>query len=116
MKIWIVDDEPDMCHNLAYILRRKNFDVHTFNCPLHTLGQIETAAPEWIISDFKMPRMDGKNFFLRIKEKWHGNFVLMTGELDADIESLKSLGIKEVLFKPHDLSRILTLVENSPRE
>jgi DNA-binding response OmpR family regulator len=114
MKIWIVDDEPEICHSLAYVLRKKNFEVHTFNSPLHAVDNLRDP-PECIICDFKMPHMDGREFFLRIKQGWQGIFLLLTGELDADITELKSLGIKEVLFKPNDLSRILSIVENLPR-
>jgi|GEM_PF-2970513 len=116
MKIWVIDDEPEICNILDYLLKREGHEVTTFESPLRALEHIKSESPEVLICDFKMPAMSGLEFYLKIKNSWSGHFIMLTGEPNADPRELKQLGIKEVLFKPRDLTRILAvIIDLSPK-
>lgn len=112
MKIWVIDDEPEICNILDYLLKREGHDVTTYESPLRALERIHSESPEVFICDFKMPAMSGLEFYLKIKEAWTGHFIMLTGEPSADPREMQQVGIKEVLFKPRDLTRILTLIKD----
>ncbi len=112
MNVWVIDDEPEICTILEYLLKRDGYHVTAFDGPFHALEIIKQSPPEILICDFKMPLMSGLEFFLKIKNTWSGHFIMLTGELSADPLELKQIGIKEVLFKPRDLTRILSIISD----
>ncbi len=110
--LWVVDDEPEICDLLKLLLSEAGYIVTSFPHPVAALDALPHSAPEMIVSDFKMPEMNGLDFFLEIRNHWSGKFIMLTGEPTANPVELKSLGIKEVLFKPRDLTRILTVIQD----
>ncbi len=110
MRVWVIDDESEICQILAYLLKRDGHEIRTFENPLHALDAITTDRPETVICDFKMPQMNGLEVFKNIKKTWHGHFIILTGEPSTDPQELTAQGIREVLFKPRDLPRIQTLL------
>lgn len=111
MKIWVVEDETEICHILEYLLKRDGHDCTSFENPIQALKSLASNPPEVIICDFKMPQMNGLDFYLEIKDQWKGDFIMLTGEPSTDPSELRSIGIKEVLFKPRDITRILTVLK-----
>lgn len=95
--------------------------LQDLNCLLYSFGNAEDAlmfAKEKkcfaIISDFRMPGMNGVEFCKRIKrERADCRFVLLTGFADKQtaIEGLR-FGIDDILEKPQDLSRLHDLAES----
>jgi DNA-binding NtrC family response regulator len=116
MKVWVIDDELEICQILDYLLKRHGHECLTFENPLIAIECLGEKPPAVIICDFKMPQMNGLDFFLKIKHQWNGEFIILTGEPSADPKELQSLGIKEVLFKPRDLTRILTIIDDMARD
>jgi DNA-binding NtrC family response regulator len=57
--IVIVDDEPDMVENCARILRRAGHRCLTATDPHRALALVESDSPDLLLSDLKMPGMDG---------------------------------------------------------
>lgn len=112
MKIWVIDDEPEICNILEYLLKREGHDVTTFDGPINALEMISNDPPEVLVCDFKMPLMSGLEFYLKIKNTWSGDFIMLTGEPSADPLELQQMGIKEVLFKPRDLTRITSVLND----
>ncbi len=112
MKVWIIDDEPEIRQVLEFILQRDGHKVECFETPLPALEKFKSEQPEFCVCDFKMPQMNGLDFYMAIREKWSGHFIMLTGEPSADPNELKNLGIKEVLFKPRDLTRLSAVIKD----
>ena len=112
MNVWVIDDEPEICNILDYVLKCEGHEVKTFDSPLQALELLAHSPPEILICDFKMPCMSGLDFYMKIQNSWKGHFIILTGEPSADPMELKKIGIKEVLFKPHDLVRILAVIKD----
>ena len=59
-KILIVDDEPDMLKLLSMILREKtSYEITTTNNPVEALELAKKGVFDLVISDLKMPGLDG---------------------------------------------------------
>ncbi len=85
-RILLVDDEPAILEGLQFQLR-KRFDVFTAANGLQGLAQIGSSAPfAVVLSDMRMPRMDGAEFLTRVRQAAPDTVrVLLTGQ--ADIHS-----------------------------
>ena len=68
-KILIVDDEPDMLKLLSMILKEKTpYDITTTNNPLEALELVKKGAFDLVISDLKMPGLDGIELIDAVKQ------------------------------------------------
>jgi DNA-binding NtrC family response regulator len=63
--VLIVDDEPDMVENCARILRRAGHHCLTATDPHRALGLLESDAPDLLLTDLKMPGLDGMELMRR---------------------------------------------------
>ena len=58
-KILVVDDEKSMIQFLSALLRRESYDVMTAGSGAEALEIVRERAPDVMITDVKMPEMDG---------------------------------------------------------
>jgi len=58
-RVLIVDDEPDMVENCARILRRATHDCITTTDPRQGLELLDSVHPDLLLTDLKMPGVDG---------------------------------------------------------
>lgn len=100
--ILVVDDEPDICDVLRIILSDLGYEVHTAgngNEGLHLFREID---PPIILTDIRMPGLDGIEFLKKIKQENRDTEVIMItghGDMDLAIESLKLEAI-DFITKP----------------
>ncbi len=66
--ILIVDDEPDMVDSCARILRRAGHHCSTTTDPHRALALLESARPDLLLTDLKMPEVDGLALLQRAHE------------------------------------------------
>ena len=67
LKILVVDDEPDACRLLQYVLGECHADVVTASSAAEAVPLVETARPDILISDIGMPEVDGYELLRRIR-------------------------------------------------
>jgi DNA-binding NtrC family response regulator len=67
-RILIVDDEPDMLDNCSRILSRQGYACTTAGDGEAALGILERERPDLLLTDFKMPGMDGMTLLRRAHE------------------------------------------------
>jgi two-component system response regulator HydG len=67
-RVLIVDDEPDMVESCARILGRAGYQCLTTTDPEQALGLVESEGPDLLITDLKMPGLDGLELIRRSRE------------------------------------------------
>jgi CheY-like chemotaxis protein len=68
-RILIVDDEPDITLTFKISLESTGlYEVYTFNEPLKALTNFKTHSYDLVITDIKMPTMNGCEFSQKVKE------------------------------------------------
>ena len=67
-RVLIVDDEPDMVENCARILGRAGYECLTASDPRRGLTMLETEGPDLLLTDLKMPEVDGMELLRRARE------------------------------------------------
>jgi DNA-binding NtrC family response regulator len=67
--VYVVDDEQIIAFTLAAILKKSGFSAVAFTNPLDALKSSEFQPPSILISDVKMPEMNGVELAVRIKSR-----------------------------------------------
>jgi len=114
-RILIVDDELNAREALDDLLREEGYQTETARDGIQALEKIVIFEPEVVLTDLKMPRMDGLELLERSKKALpYGAFVVMTafGSIDTAVEAIKR-GAENYLTKPLDLGALCALVERA---
>ncbi|BAY26123.1 response regulator receiver modulated serine phosphatase with GAF sensor [Calothrix sp. NIES-2100] len=116
LKLMVVDDEPDNL-DLLYRTFRRDFDVYQAS---HALSALEILDKEGemavIISDQRMPEMNGTEFLSRTVERFPDTIrILLTGFTDVEdlVDAINSGQVFKYITKPWNPQRLKVLVEQA---
>lgn len=112
-KVLLVDDDPNLLEASERLLRRR-FDIEIGRGPAAGLEAIDQRGPyAVVVSDMRMPEMDGVEFLSRVKEKLPDSIrIMLTGhpELRTAVDAVNHGNIFRFLTKPcssEDLALVL---------
>ena len=112
-KVLIVDDDLDALEMMQDLFETKGYISITARNGLEALEAIKNQEPDIILSDIRMPEMDGMQL-LRVltKDYPHIPVIMITahGTIKTAVEAMK-IGAKDYILKPLSLDEILTKVE-----
>jgi CheY-like chemotaxis protein len=109
----IVDDEPMVLHALQAILLREGYQVFTASSGEEGLSLLEKQRIQVILSDLKMPKMNGIEFFEKVIELYPETVrVILSGQMDlCDIlDAINKSQIYRYLNKPWNNEEVKTTV------
>jgi len=111
--ILIVDDETDACQNLSDILCDLGYRVDVALDGGHALELVGRRTYDVALLDLKMPGMDGVELFKRIREfRSETVVIVVTAFAGGKIaEAARDAGADQIVAKPVNLKRLLSLVE-----
>ncbi len=116
-QILVVDDEPNLRRVLSAQLERDGYEVHTAEDGEQALGILKEHHIDLVITDLRMPRIDGMEL-LRRAQKLDAELpvVMITahGTVDNAVEALKT-GAFDYLTKPFDQVEVRTIVAKALR-
>lgn len=116
IKIIIVDDEKDVTDYLKSELHAydEQFEVTAYNVGYDALRAIRENRFDLLITDIAMPDMDGYELYTKVKdEKPELPIIMMTGfgyDPTHIVVNTKKAGLKDVIFKPFDMNRLVALI------
>jgi len=115
MKISIVDDEKDMRESITQWLTLSGYETESFDSASNALKYIGKEHPGIVISDIKMPGMDGIEFLKKLMVKDSTlPVILITGHGDVAIAvEAMHLGAYDFLEKPFDPNKILEIAKRA---
>jgi signal transduction histidine kinase len=102
MKLLIIDDEKPVLEMLELSLSSEGYDVLTAESGSEGLSVFADKAPEIVITDIKMPGMDGIEVLKRIKSANEDAEVIVItghGDMDSAIQALQN-GASDFITKP----------------
>ena len=114
-RILIVDDEEIICNILARRLTREGYSCTTAHNGREGLNHFYKDTFSLIISDIKMPEMDGVELLKKVKAVNPNMMVIMVTaypEIDMAVEAMR-LGAYDFLIKPADLDFVVLSVKKA---
>lgn len=114
--ILLVDDEPGVLSSLRRLLRPTGYRVITAEGGTAALEMLAVYPVDLIISDMRMPGMNGAEFLARAREQYPSVMrILLTGysEVDAAVRAINEGGVYRYLNKPWDDQDLLLTVKHA---
>jgi two-component system response regulator FixJ len=116
--VYVIDDDEAMRDSLDFLLDSSGFGVTLFDNAQGFLDALSGLAFGCVVSDVRMPGIDGIELLKRMKAQ-HSSFpiLIMTGHGDVPlaVEAMK-LGAVDFLEKPFDDDRLIGMIEAAMRQ
>lgn len=113
--VLIIDDEDNIRSGLMLSLKSEGFDVQGAASGVEALDKINLFLPDLIVSDIKMPGLNGLELLEQVKIK-HPSIpvIMLTGHagLDDAVTAMK-LGAYDFLTKPVHLDKLILLIQRA---
>jgi DNA-binding NtrC family response regulator len=122
VKVLIVEDEPHALMGLAELISGWGYRTETACDGIEGWEKAVAWDPAIVVTDLKMPRMDGIGLLTKLSEGGSGlnanlAVVVLTamGSIELAVEAMK-LGAYDFLQKPVDATRLKTILANATRQ
>ncbi len=115
MKVAIVDDEKDMRQSISQWLALSGFDTESFASAEEALKGLTADYPGIVVSDIRMPGMDGMQFLRKLKSVDSTLPVIMItghGDVPMAVEAMR-IGAFDFLEKPFNPDRMTELAKKA---
>jgi two-component system nitrogen regulation response regulator GlnG len=117
-RVWVIDDDRSIRWVLERALQRADMDVRTFDNAGDALKALEADRPDAVVSDIRMPGIDGLELLERIHDR-HPQLPVLIMTAHSDLDSAVSAfhgGAFEYLPKPFDVDEAVDQVKRACRQ
>ncbi len=114
-RILVVDDEPTARLGLEKLLRRKGYRVQSEADGEAALKAAEEFAPDVVVTDLKMPRMDGIELLKQLRAQDRDVPVIVAtafGEVASAVSAMRA-GADDYLTKPLEIDELILAIERA---
>jgi two-component system nitrogen regulation response regulator GlnG len=114
-RVWVVDDDKSIRWVLEKALDQANIATESFECAEALMERLAQAQPDAIISDIRMPGIDGLTLLSHINESHPELPVIITtahSDLDSAVTSYQR-GAFEYLPKPFDIDEVVAITRRA---
>lgn len=111
-----VDDEPSILSSLKRLFRPHGYRIHTAESGDEALEILEREPVDLVVSDMRMPEMDGAAFLERVRQQWPGVVrILLTGyaDIESTVNAINRGEIYRYINKPWDDHDIVLTVRDA---
>lgn len=111
-----VDDEANILSALKRLFRPQGYNILTATSAKEGLTLLEKEHVDLVISDMRMPEMNGAQFLEQVKSRWPNSVrLLLTGyaEMSATVDAINKGGIYRYISKPWEDTEMLILVREA---
>ena len=114
--ILVVDDEPQITRVLKTTLSSQGYGVRSAGDGLEALEEMKNWAPDLLITDLRMPNMDGLELCRRVRETSQIPIIVLSvkGEEPIKVEALDA-GADDYITKPFSVNELLARVRAALR-
>ena len=116
--VHVVDDDSAMRDSLSFLLETTDIAARTYESALALLNRADRLEPGCILTDVRMPEMNGLEMVRRLSELGVRHpVIVMTGHADVPlaIEAMRA-GVKDFIEKPFDDEALLSSIRSALAE
>ena len=113
--VHVVDDDPAIRDSLAFLLDTADLVSRTYESAAELLAEANSLAPGCIVTDVRMPDMNGLEMVRRLSEMGIRHpVIVMTGHADVPlaIEAVRA-GVKDFIETPFDDEALLSSIRSA---
>lgn len=113
--VWIVDDDQSMRWVLEKALAKAGVPARSFASAAHMLDALRTDLPSVLVTDIRMPGMDGLSLLQQVKQQ-HPELPIIVMTAFTDLNSTVAAfqkGAFDYLPKPFDLNAAVALIQRA---
>ncbi len=117
-RVLIVEDEVHALTGLAELVSAWGYQTETACDGVEAMEQLDDWNPGIVVTDLKMPRMDGLQLLTRLVETQRNYAVVVLtaqGSIDLAVDAMK-MGAYDFIQKPVDPTRLRTILSNASRQ
>ncbi|MBN8614175.1 MAG: sigma-54-dependent Fis family transcriptional regulator [Deltaproteobacteria bacterium] len=114
-RVLVVDDEPSARSGLEKLLASEGYAVWGAENGLAALERVDEVAPDVVVTDLKMPAMDGLELLARLRQRDAPLPVIVVtafGEVASAVAAMRQ-GAEDYLTKPIDVDALLVSLERA---
>jgi len=118
LEVWVVDDDQSVRWVLEKALRQAGMETRSFERGEHMLKALQSDMPDVLITDVRMPGMDGLTLLDRLSRR-HPELPIIVVTAHTDLENAVAAyegGAFEYLPKPFDVDEAVELVRKAARQ
>lgn len=111
-----VDDEPSILSSLRRMFRPAGYRIHAATSGQEGLAILAKESIDVVISDMRMPEMNGAEFLERVREDWPDTVrMLLTGyaDMQSTVAAINHGGIYRYISKPWNEGDLLATVREA---
>ena len=114
-KVLIVEDEENERVGLAELISGWGYRTETARDGLEGLEKVEVFSPGIVLTDLKMPRMDGMDLLAKLEERSESIAVIVVtaqGTIESAVKAMQ-IGAFNYIQKPIDFNRLRSILQNA---
>ncbi len=114
-KIMVVDDSQNIRMLITNALTKEGYEVFPFENGFEVIKEIEAIAPDLLLADIMMPKLDGLKMLMALKNRKETKdvpVIFLTAK--SDVKSVAegiNLGAKAYLTKPIELDQLISKLD-----
>ncbi len=113
-RVLVVDDDEDSRRVLSLLLAQAGYNVYETRDGLEAVGELKKRRYEVVITDYRMPRLDGLQLVKLGRIVWPDTpMVIVSGEQFDFVRVAVKQGAYAFIRKPYDPSELLRVVRSA---
>jgi HD-like signal output (HDOD) protein/CheY-like chemotaxis protein len=116
MQVMFVDDEARILSGIerALMMQDSEWECRFATSGHEALSLLEETPADVVVSDMRMPLMDGAEFLAQVRERWPGTIRIILSGYSEPEATVRMLGVAHrFVAKPCDSTQLLTMVANA---
>ena len=115
-RILLVDDEPNILKAFKWLFSDEPYEVLTYDNPLEALDALDDTEVAVVVSDQRMPEMEGTEFLEHVKKKRPDTLrIILTAyaDINAALSAINKGNVYQFIMKPWDDTELKMIVRKA---
>lgn len=110
--VFVTEDDPSLRFSIALALERAHLIIDVSEDGAQAIGLLDSRTYSALVLDLRIPKIDGYGVVAHLKEHYPGTpAIIVTGRQPDELSGLDTSIVRNVLFKPLDLAKLVSQIK-----